>query len=63
MRYQRDDEIYEVECDRCHMRLTEVIVGTMPKDFFTARIMAMMAGWICDLEAQYCAGCLDVSQL
>lgn len=63
MRYQRDDEIYEVECDRCHMRLTEVIVGHMPKDWFTAKIMAVMAGWICDLEAQYCAGCLDVSKL
>lgn len=62
MRYLRDDGIFEIECDRCHMRLTEVIVGSMPTHWETAKIMAVMAGWVADLQDQICAGCVNVSK-
>lgn len=62
MRYERNDGIYEIECDQCHMRLTEVIVGSMPRDWMSAKIMAVLNGWVADLEGQICVGCLNVSK-
>lgn len=62
MRYERPDGIFEIECDKCHMRLTEVIVGSMPRDWFTARTIAVLNGWVADLEGQICVGCWNVSK-
>lgn len=62
MHYLRDDDIWEIECDKCKMRLTEVVTGGMPLNFITAKQMAWAAGWQVDDLKQVCAGCVDVSE-
>lgn len=62
MHYLRPDDIWEIECDKCHMRLTEVISGAMPLNLLTAKQMAWAAGWVADDLSQLCAGCVNVSE-
>lgn len=62
MLFKRDDEIWEVECTRCAQKLSEVIVGDMPKTGQDARVAAMMAGWNFTLTEDLCWGCRNVSE-
>jgi hypothetical protein len=62
MLYKRDDDIWEMECDRCHMRLTEVIAGDMPKDGPSAMRYAWASGWVVTPTENICAGCSNVSK-
>lgn len=62
MLYKRNDDIWEMECDKCHMKLTEVIAGDMPLDVPTAMRYAWASGWAITNEQNICAGCSNVSE-
>lgn len=62
MLYKRNDDIWEMECDKCHMRLTEVINGDMPLSGSRAIVMAWKAGWSITANKNLCAGCPIVSE-
>jgi hypothetical protein len=52
--------IVEVYCDRCNLRLTEVLTGTVPmtKDFAIGA--AMGSGWVITPSQTICYGCSNV---
>lgn len=62
MLFKRNDDIWEMECDKCHMKLTEVIEGDMPLDAPTAMRYAWASGWAITNEQNICAGCSNVSE-
>lgn len=51
-----------MECDRCKMRLTEVIAGDMPMDAPSAMRYAWASGWAITNTENICAGCSNVSK-
>ena len=61
MLYKRTDEIWEMECDKCNMRLTEVIEGDMPLSGSSAIMYGWKSGWEVTASKNLCAGCVDVS--
>ena len=62
MLYKRTDDIFEIECDRCSMKLTEVIEGDMPLDGATALRYGCASGWAITATENICAGCSNVSK-
>lgn len=62
MLYKRTDEIWEMECDKCNMRLTEVIEGDMPLSGSRAIVSAWKLGWEITANKNICWGCADVSK-
>jgi hypothetical protein len=62
MLYKRNDEIWEMECDNCHMRLTEVIEGDMPLSGSRAIASGWKVGWEITASNNVCAGCALVSK-
>lgn len=44
MIYKRNDGVWDVDCDSCEMRLTEVITNPLPKDKKTAHRLAHAFG-------------------
>jgi hypothetical protein len=62
MLYKRADEIWEMECDKCNMRLTEVIEGDMPLSGSRAIVSAWKLGWEITATKNICWGCADVSE-
>jgi len=59
MLQQRDDDVAEITCDACQTRLTEQVVGDLPRTIPAAMVRARMAGWRVTPETQICFGCKE----
>lgn len=62
MLYKRTDGIWEMECDKCNQRLTEVIEGDMPLSGSSAVTSAWKVGWETTATKNTCWGCSNVSK-
>lgn len=60
MLFERKDKIIEIVCDRCGLKLTEVIAGSMPYGKHQARLMATAYGWASSPLDDICFGCSNV---
>lgn len=56
---QRDDQVWEILCDACKTKLTEQVVGDLPRTAPAAMVRARMAGWRVTPDTQICFGCKD----